>query len=397
MFYDSNDIQLSTNCDEVMNEDTAMKYKAWGWHVITINGNDCQQIRQALDEAKTVNDRPVLIIGKCVMGKGARKADNSNFENSCKTHGAPLGGDAYKNTILNLGGNLKFIGTRAAVSGEVRKAAETLSGEGKTPLLFSKDGKLLGMIAVADTIKEDSEERFTPLRMNPQTSWNYAVAPDAPARAVKQAEGHAYPFDEPPVTIEVAAKKVYGAFEELDQERYTPRIPLFSKTSETTETIRLVPMGATETRLTAFPDGQKRTMLPILSGYTAEGVDLEKLEFMAFRDIAQEIRIDRDGYFDLAGFYRKSQNCSAYLQIRFYSEYEGTGIASVMMSDGGTGWIDGKKVLEIPAIMEAEFAAGLWFEIPVKKGHNHLVLKVDDTIPTYDHRDAWGAKVQFFI
>ena len=124
---------------------------------------------------------------------------------------------------------------------------------------------------------------------------------------------------------------------------------------------------------------------------------MEQLDFMAFRDQAQEIRIDRDGYFDLANFYRKSQNCSAYLQIRFYSEYEGTGIASVMMSDGGTGWIDGKKVLEIPAIMEAEFAAGLWFEIPVRKGHNHLVLKVDDTIPTYDHRDAWGAKVQFFI
>ena len=105
MFYDSNDIQLSTECSAVMNEDTALKYKAWGWHVITINGNDCEQIRKALDEAKTVNDRPTLIIGKCVMGKGARKADNSSYENSCKTHGSPLGGDAYRNTIVNLGGN----------------------------------------------------------------------------------------------------------------------------------------------------------------------------------------------------------------------------------------------------------------------------------------------------
>ena len=105
MFYDSNDIQLSTECDAVMNEDTALKYKAWGWHVLTIDGNDCGQIRKALDEAKTVNDRPVLIIGKCVMGKGARKDDNSSYERNCKTHGAPLGGDAYRNTILNLGGN----------------------------------------------------------------------------------------------------------------------------------------------------------------------------------------------------------------------------------------------------------------------------------------------------
>ena len=105
MFYDSNDIQLSTECRDVIDEDTAMKYRAWGWHVITINGNDCSQIRQALDEAKTITDRPVLIIGKCVMGKGAKTADNQCFERNCKTHGAPLGGDAFRNTIVNLGGN----------------------------------------------------------------------------------------------------------------------------------------------------------------------------------------------------------------------------------------------------------------------------------------------------
>ena len=107
MFYDANDIQLSTETGEVMTEDTAMKYRSWGWHVIEINGNDCQQIRQALDEAKAENQRPTLIIGKCIMGKGARKADNTSYEHSCKTHGAPLGGDSYKNTILNLGGDLE--------------------------------------------------------------------------------------------------------------------------------------------------------------------------------------------------------------------------------------------------------------------------------------------------
>ena len=105
MFYDSNDIQLSTECDEVITENTAMKYEAWGWKVITIDGNDCCQIRQALDEAKAETERPTLIIGKCVMGKGARQADNSSYERNCKTHGAPLGGDAYRNTIVNLGGD----------------------------------------------------------------------------------------------------------------------------------------------------------------------------------------------------------------------------------------------------------------------------------------------------
>ena len=105
MFYDANEIQLSTECGDVMTEDTAMKYRAWGWRVMEIDGNDCCQIREALKEAKAESERPTLIIGKCVMGKGARKADNTSYERSCKTHGAPLGGDAYRNTVINLGGN----------------------------------------------------------------------------------------------------------------------------------------------------------------------------------------------------------------------------------------------------------------------------------------------------
>ena len=105
MFYDANDIQLSTETGEVTSEDTAMKYRAWGWNVLEINGNDCEEIRKALDAAKAEDKRPTLIIGHCVMGKGARKADNTSYEHSCKTHGAPLGGEAYTNTIINLGGN----------------------------------------------------------------------------------------------------------------------------------------------------------------------------------------------------------------------------------------------------------------------------------------------------
>ena len=107
MFYDSNDIQLSTDCDAVTQEDTAMKYQSWGWNVLTINGNDVTEIRQALDTALTELHRPTLIIGKTTMGKGALKADGSSYERNVKTHGAPLGGDAYTKTVLNLGGNLE--------------------------------------------------------------------------------------------------------------------------------------------------------------------------------------------------------------------------------------------------------------------------------------------------
>lgn len=107
MFYDSNDIQLSTECGDVTTENVAQKYEAWGWKVYTIDGNDVDQIREALTAAKAVSGQPVLIIGKTVMGKGCLRADGSSYEHDCGTHGAPLGGDAYINTIKSLNGDLE--------------------------------------------------------------------------------------------------------------------------------------------------------------------------------------------------------------------------------------------------------------------------------------------------
>lgn len=103
MFFDANEIQLSTETAAVISEDTGMKYRAWNWNVLEVDGNDCEQIRAALQAAQEEESRPTLIIGHCVMGKGCRKADNTSYEHDCKTHGAPLGGDAYVNTVKNLG------------------------------------------------------------------------------------------------------------------------------------------------------------------------------------------------------------------------------------------------------------------------------------------------------
>ena len=105
MFYDANDIQLSTETAAVTCEDTAKKYEAWGWRVIKIDGHDVKAIREALTAAKAEHERPTLIIGHTIMGKGALKADGSSFEHNCATHGAPLGGDAYRNTVKALGGD----------------------------------------------------------------------------------------------------------------------------------------------------------------------------------------------------------------------------------------------------------------------------------------------------
>ncbi len=107
MFYDSNGIQLSTDTSAVTDEDVAKKYEAWGWKVININGNDVNEIRAALTEAKAEKNRPTLIIGTTIMGKGALAPDGSSYENKCATHGMPLGesGACFESTIKNLGGN----------------------------------------------------------------------------------------------------------------------------------------------------------------------------------------------------------------------------------------------------------------------------------------------------
>jgi transketolase len=107
VFFDSNDIQLSTKTDAVTSENTAKKYEAWGWNVMTIDGNNADHIRKALKKANDEKKSPTLIIGKTIMGKGALTTDGSMFERKCSTHGMPLSeaGASFEKTITNLGGN----------------------------------------------------------------------------------------------------------------------------------------------------------------------------------------------------------------------------------------------------------------------------------------------------
>lgn len=109
MFFDSNDIQLSTSTDEVTSEDTAAKYESWGWSVVTIDGHDHDAIRKALKDANNETEKPTLIIGKTIMGKGCVAADGSMFEGHCELHGQPIGasGADYEKTLLNLGASVE--------------------------------------------------------------------------------------------------------------------------------------------------------------------------------------------------------------------------------------------------------------------------------------------------
>jgi transketolase len=107
MFFDSNDIQLSTPTDDVTSEDTEMKYRAWGWKVLTIDAHSHHEIRAALTAANNETEKPTLIIGKTIIGKGCVTEDGKAFEGECELHGQPIGSSKadYKKTLMNLGAN----------------------------------------------------------------------------------------------------------------------------------------------------------------------------------------------------------------------------------------------------------------------------------------------------
>ena len=107
MYYDANNIQLSTKVEEVTSEDIAAKYRAWNWNVLSIDGSSVEEIRKALQAANAEKERPTLIIGQTVMGKGAVDAKRASYEDKVSTHGQPLSaaGADIDATIRNLGGD----------------------------------------------------------------------------------------------------------------------------------------------------------------------------------------------------------------------------------------------------------------------------------------------------
>ena len=175
MFYDSNDIQLSTETKVVMQEDTAAKYKAWGWNVLTCNGNDADDIRQALIEANKETERPTIIIGKTIMGKGALRADGTSYEACINTHGAPLGGDAYTNTIKNLGGNPE---NPFQIFPEVEK-------------LYANRREELKKIVAERHAEEEAWAKANPEKAAMMKEWFSGNAPKVDWSAVVQKEGSA--------------------------------------------------------------------------------------------------------------------------------------------------------------------------------------------------------------
>lgn len=95
--YDQNQITLAGTANLSMTEDVAARFEASGWHTISIDGMDCDQVRKALDESRAVTDKPSLILARTIIGFGSPKK-----EGTFGVHGSPLGPDEVAASKKNL-------------------------------------------------------------------------------------------------------------------------------------------------------------------------------------------------------------------------------------------------------------------------------------------------------
>lgn len=107
MFYDANNVQLSTKVDAVDTEDVAAKYRAWDWNVLEVDGSDAFAIAGALRVAVDEPNRPTLIIGRTVMAKKVLDVEGGSLEGAVSTHGQPLSkaGADIAATVRQMGGD----------------------------------------------------------------------------------------------------------------------------------------------------------------------------------------------------------------------------------------------------------------------------------------------------
>jgi len=274
-------------------------------------------------------------------------------------------------------------------------------------------GPITFAYAVPCSETREGEGRFAPLTLQPTGAWNYAVdtGHDTLARAKLEAKPSAYPFEEPSLALRVPVRRVTG-YDALVEARLTPPVPLYYQPTSGEETITLQPYGTTLARVTAFPDQVKRGPLPVVMAtavgpypynqqfplaqqtFEPEGWDAMRL----LRDKrAKPVQRSENFTFDLARHFKLADHHLAYLQFRFWSEVDATATYALAVSSAAQCFLDGKEVFHLDPVHESELMAPQWFEAPVRKGYNYLLVKVACALRPNQYRDAWGAKLDVFV
>ena len=275
----------------------------------------------------------------------------------------------------------------------------TLTGKSDRHWQWFESGPLLFSLPVEYVEEKSENHRFSPRSYRPVSRWDYSPLPD---KAVLYREGK-FP------TVKVMATGVTG-FDSLEQNRYTPQVPLYCSRRGTPEGLTLIPYRETKLRITAFPDARERQALFIYQALVSEAFpyDPEKPlagqvfppETLSEKELlcsSTEIFPEKDGCYDLLHHFGNVNDLLAYVSLRFWSDRDGQATVCLGADTVAAGWINGQNAFELPPGSEAVFTVGQWFTIPVKKGFNLLLVKVGKGIRYSQYRNAWGVRADIFV
>ena len=274
-------------------------------------------------------------------------------------------------------------------------------------------GPLTFAYAVPHQETREGAGRFASRTLTPTAPWNYAVGLDAAdLSAVKLVKKKsAYPFATPALELRVPVSRISG-YDALAEGRLTPAVPLYYKTSPERETVALQPYGTTLTRITAFPDQRERSPLPVVAAaavgpypynqrlpLAAQVFEPESWDDETFlRHLrTKPVQRNADFYFDLERHYRLADNHLAYVQFRFWSDAATTATFALGASSAAQCFLDGRELFVQDPLHEAELMAPQWFDAPVRRGYNYLLVKVACAQRCGQYRGAWGAKLDVFV
>ena len=274
-------------------------------------------------------------------------------------------------------------------------------------------GPLTFSYAVPSLAKEDVPgDPFSPVSFEPTGDWNYAIDAERidVSKLVVERRPSDYPFERPGLSIRVPVKTI-REWQVLDQQRFTPDPPLYTHVTGDAE-IELVPYATTTARITCFPDAVRRVQLPVVAAYsTGESYPYDPYRSIALQTNAVERWSVKDFtgrykvpqrtpeiFFDLAQYYpsEKKGGRMAYLLFRVWSDRDGEATFCLGAANAYQAWIDGVEVAREEGPVEGLMMAPNWFDHPVKKGYNYVLVKVGSMTWPGQFRWEWGAKLEVF-
>ncbi len=184
MFYDANNVQLSTKVDAVDSEDVAAKYRAWNWNVLEVDGSDAAAIAAALAVAIEERERPVLIIGHTTMARKVVATGGGSLEGAVSTHGQPLSkaGADITASVAAMGGDPE---NPWVIRPEVKKLYEDRAAELET--IVAERRARFSRWAEENPAEAELLRRYESLEL-PDLDWSQVeIKPGQPTRAASAA------------------------------------------------------------------------------------------------------------------------------------------------------------------------------------------------------------------